>query len=484
MVGAQPSYTILIVDDKELDRDGICYLIRQHGLALEPLLAASGQQALALLQERQVHILLTDIKMPGMTGHELISEARILQPDLKIVIFSSHENFDYAHKAMDLGVTKYLLKPVKIDKFVSCMKGLIHTLDEEQRTKTSGLYYDVVTGRGWPQEAAGPAEDGVLLLLDFAEPYFNRNPLGLHKGSEPYPDLIEIPLNEYQCAFIAPNEEQARAYIARLQDVLDQEVGDRYILIYGGRFQGLGELRTRFEQMENISSAKFYLSESMVIDLDRRPEERAGIDISSLLKKSTEVSKLIRRKETQHAEELIEEIFAELQREVFVPTSFTKYISSEIVRGGLSESLPGYTDTLLKYIGEIDQTTNIDDLKSVCIRVVRQYSEQDEESMAIDQALEIIHREYMNNISLESVAADVYLSTCYLSYLFKKTTGMNFIKYLTAYRVDMAKKLLRTTKLKVGSICEMVGYSNVSYFCQIFKNHSGMTPAQFRASKL
>ena len=70
------------------------------------------------------------------------------------------------------------------------------------------------------------------------------------------------------------------------------------------------------------------------------------------------------------------------------------------------------------------------------------------------------------------------------SYLFKKTTGMNFIKYLTSYRVDMAKSLLRTTKLKVGSICEMVGYSNVSYFCQIFKNHCGMTPAQFRGSKL
>lgn len=116
--------------------------------------------------------------------------------------------------------------------------------------------------------------------------------------------------------------------------------------------------------------------------------------------------------------------------------------------------------------------------------MVRQYSAQDEETVAIDQALDIIHRDYMHNISLESVASDVYLSTCYLSYLFKKTTGMNFIKYLTSYRVDMAKNLLRTTKLKVGNICEMVGYSNVSYFCQIFKNHTGMTPAQFRGSKL
>lgn len=78
------------------------------------------------------------------------------------------------------------------------------------------------------------------------------------------------------------------------------------------------------------------------------------------------------------------------------------------MRAGLSETLPDYNATLLQYITEIEHSASIEDLKSICIRVVKQYSEQDEETVAIDQALDIIHREYMNNISLESVASDVY----------------------------------------------------------------------------
>ena len=124
MTGDRTPYRILIVDDKELDRNGVCYLIRQYGLELEPITAASGSEALDILHQQTVHILLTDVKMPGMTGHDLIAAAKDIQPDLKVIIFSSYENFDYAHKAMDLGVTKYLLKPIKVDKFLTCMQSI------------------------------------------------------------------------------------------------------------------------------------------------------------------------------------------------------------------------------------------------------------------------------------------------------------------------------------------------------------------------
>ena len=102
------------------------------------------------------------------------------------------------------------------------------------------------------------------------------------------------------------------------------------------------------------------------------------------------------------------------------------------------------------------------------------------ETLAIQKAIEIIHQNYAEDIGLESVAAQVYLSSCYFSYLFKKTTGVNFLKYLTTYRVERAKDLLRTTSLRIGEICERVGYSNRSYFCQIFRNHCGMSPVQYR----
>ena len=82
-------YTMLIVDDKEVDRNGICYLLRQYDLPVTPLTASSGQEALAILDQREVHILFTDIKMPGMTGLELIEQALQRQPHVQVIIFSS-----------------------------------------------------------------------------------------------------------------------------------------------------------------------------------------------------------------------------------------------------------------------------------------------------------------------------------------------------------------------------------------------------------
>lgn len=482
MTGDRTPYRILIVDDKELDRNGVCYLIRQYGLELEPITAASGLEALDILHQQTVHILLTDVKMPGMTGHDLIAAAKDIQPDLKVIIFSSYENFDYAHKAMDLGVTKYLLKPIKVDKFLTCMQSIILLLREEERTRLSSMYFNVMSGLYSPNSEQPEMEEkaGHVLLLDFVEPFFNSHHLDLFDEQD---GPIAIPLNEYECAFISPPAD-VQSCMERLKQALAQEENCRYILINGGPFENITQLSELYSRMESLSSSKFYLSRSTVVDMTRPRAEPSGIDVRHYLEKAAEIGKLVMRRELQHAEAEIEDIFSELQKQITVPTSLAKFISNELIKAGLSESQQDYNATLLQYISEIEHSTNIEDLKSLCIRMVRQYSAQDEETVAIDQALDIIHRDYMHNISLESVASDVYLSTCYLSYLFKKTTGMNFIKYLTSYRVDMAKNLLRTTKLKVGNICEMVGYSNVSYFCQIFKNHTGMTPAQFRGSKL
>jgi len=227
MAGNCARYSILIVDDKELDRNGVCYLIQQYGLDLHPIPAASGSEALEILRRMPVHILLTDVKMPEMTGHELIVEAKKIQPDLKVIIFSSYENFDYAHKAMDLGVTKYLLKPIKVDKFLSCIKSMIHVLREGERTRIISMYFNVMTGLCNPDGSglSGDEKAGDVLLLDFVEPFFNLHHLSLRGEDDEETRFIDIPLNEYQCAFIAPTEEEARDCLRRLEQILAERGG-------------------------------------------------------------------------------------------------------------------------------------------------------------------------------------------------------------------------------------------------------------------
>lgn len=98
----------------------------------------------------------------------------------------------------------------------------------------------------------------------------------------------------------------------------------------------------------------------------------------------------------------------------------------------------------------------------------------------IGHIMDIIHTEYMNDLGLEYIAEKVYMSPGYVSNLFKKETGQSFMRALTAHRLLKAQELLRETNMKVADISRRVGYPNPSYFCNLFKSHFGVSPAQFR----
>lgn len=96
------------------------------------------------------------------------------------------------------------------------------------------------------------------------------------------------------------------------------------------------------------------------------------------------------------------------------------------------------------------------------------------------QVLRIIRENYMEDISLNYLAEQVYSSPCYLSSLFTKYMGTSPIAYVNELRMEKAVELLLNSNYTVTRICEMVGYRNLPYFCTSFKNKYNMTPAQFR----
>lgn len=98
----------------------------------------------------------------------------------------------------------------------------------------------------------------------------------------------------------------------------------------------------------------------------------------------------------------------------------------------------------------------------------------------IGEVLAIIHKEYMTDLSVESIAERVYLSPSYLSYLFKKHTNNTIVRYLTDLRMRKARESLMETNMRINDVAAAVGYHDVPYFCTLFKNKYGMTPSQFR----
>lgn len=113
-------------------------------------------------------------------------------------------------------------------------------------------------------------------------------------------------------------------------------------------------------------------------------------------------------------------------------------------------------------------------------RSKRWYASHDALLDRILSVLQIIRKEYMNDISLNYLATKVYSSPCYLSTLFSKVMGVSPMAYVNDLRMDRAVELLCTTEMSVTDICQRVGYRNLPYFCTCFKNRYGMTPAQYR----
>jgi two-component system response regulator YesN len=101
-------------------------------------------------------------------------------------------------------------------------------------------------------------------------------------------------------------------------------------------------------------------------------------------------------------------------------------------------------------------------------------------STLIDRASKFIEANFSQDLTLEEVAQQVYLSPCYFSRLFKQIKGLNFIDYLTRVRLQAARELLLSTNLSVAEIAARVGYHDARYFGQVFKKQEGYTPGVFR----
>ena len=107
--------------------------------------------------------------------------------------------------------------------------------------------------------------------------------------------------------------------------------------------------------------------------------------------------------------------------------------------------------------------------------------EEVRENRLVRMAKDIIYDKYGDSLlSVSYIADELDVSTAYLSSLFKIETGENLVKFITRYRIERSKELLRQSNMKVSDIAGKVGYINVSYYTSIFRNQAGMSPLQYR----
>lgn len=499
-------YNILIVDDEKIERNGIRFLIKQFGLELNIYEANNGAKALEFLEQNQVDILLTDVKMPFMDGIELCSEVRKREWDMKILIFSGYSEFEYARMAVKLGVSEYILKPVDPDEFQKVMNNVIHELDEERlassKMETSKQYmmehvlYLLVNGTSLTEIQNS---FGALLELDFLNEFqkmmlIETNTEFFGKTGTEFVDtlLTEVSakfhylnLNPQQSLLIF-TEKNAPVYdIAHhIHDFMKVKYQENGYVAIGSEIENADELCKKLDELETLMENKFYVTNTYVFGKQEEADSSAMFysQDDSLMK---QMHQDIKMKDISSLEEHIEQLCEKYQNNKGFSQIYIKFIFSNLLKD-IYDNIPNHTETELnKEIDVLYQSTDFSNVKAIISRNVEMLREAFKQNpqmyhREIEYIKQYIYENYDKELGVEQLADKVSLAPSYLSHIFKKETGQNLSKFIKAYRMEMAKKMLEETHDKIVMISYAVGYVNVSYFCQSFREYFGVSPQKYR----
>lgn len=507
-------YRALIVDDEKIEREGIKFLIETMGLNLRTAEAENGVKALDYLQAHEVDILFTDIRMPFMDGLALAAQAKKLNPKLKVIIVSAFGDFEYAKQAIQIHVVHYLLKPVEVAEFLEVVAQVVKLCDEdrEHREKTLKLQQVYEIGNRYVQEqtliellqgvqSKHPINSSEvvygwlnehtsfrMVLLEMRKKFFDSVDAGFEaevRSKLPW-ECLYVNLNEYQSVLFLHMEaswdsKSIEPYSRQLQELLIETYHADHVLVFSKLLAGCRKVAAEYQEMEKALEYKFFLPPTAMMFTDEpyAPLQGEPADIDNLL---DEISAYISYGESQMIRSGIERMFIALQTCNHLSTIYVKYICTEIAKKYVQAYKKEHNASFQTFVEEIYLTQNLLQLKDLMIDLIEVQEKSSAESprKVIGEVIKLIHRDYGQDISLDSLAEKAYLSPSYLSHLFKKETGASLVKYITCYRLDKAGELLRSTNKKVSDISHEVGYTSFAYFCSIFKNYYGKTPAKYR----
>ncbi len=521
------AYKVFFVEDEVITREGIRDNVDWHASGFEFCgEATDGEMALPLLRTTQPDVLITDIKMPFMDGLQLSKIVRERMPWVKIIILSGHDEFEYAQKAIQLGVTDYLLKPVTVQKLQYALQKLTVQLDRERideknlknlqeqvaenrATLRERLLFKLVVGAVSPADAI---EKGQILRLDLSARYYLVVILKVELGdrSDHY-DYDEF--QQFQQVVMGLAEENPDIF------VLKRDWGDLILIMKGSTPEYLEEerdllleeirrivIKTRYQLIIGVGAIQKRIADiyqSFIEALaniqnpmgENKSKLNPTVERSELLKiDKTAVENYLRFGVKDEFDEFFNAYLQPLGEMALKSNLIKNYIFVDVILGitKLVSELGGEVDKVIPELNAIEMImSNVQTIEQLREQVHKILSGalayRNSQSMGqyknlIRQAKEYLAHNYTNpDLSLNDVSTQVNLSASHFSVVFSQETYQTFKEFLTELRINKAKELLRMTTLRSAEIAYQVGYNDPHYFSSVFKKNTGLSPIEFRS---
>ena len=430
-------YKVFIVEDESIVREGLRDNIpwEQYGFTFVGE-AGDGEIALPMIRKEHPDVLITDIKMPFMDGLSLCRVVKSEMPDIRIFILSGYDDFDYARKAIEIGVEKYLTKPVTRRAVTQALLELAQKLDGEKQ-KEDYIYrqreemqeYEKFLRRRFFEEVFSGS-------FSVEEIYREAGKLGIRIDGPAYRvmllDIFEKSGQENEKLFRC-REDIMRFFMRHPQYLVTPWMNHTLCIIVRGETDVVKDYtRLAVEEIEALTS-----------------EYYRGCDYLLCISGTTD--------RFSHLKNCYEQVglfftcrYMSYSEQVITEENYEKILAKNWNPGSETEEK------------DAEETTGRDVLKSALGYIESHFTDE--------------------NLSLNTVAAFVNVSPGYFSTLFSQRMDMTFIEYVTLKRIEKAKELLSGTSESTSRIAAFAGYKDANYFRFVFKKTTGLTPKEYRVN--
>lgn len=491
-------YKILFVDDEQNILQYLPVAIDWQALKItEMRTAGSGREALAIAADFKPDIAIVDVEMPGMDGLEFCRKVFRLLPDLAVVILSAFDRFDYAKRAIAAGVKDYILKPVDESELEELMKKILKEL-EQSKDKSQNI--EKLTQKALEKE-----------LKEFSECLINNQPYtSVLEADFPFlaeypnisiliapdmqllfseePETVAIPFEEGFWFFFWKHDPalSMRQQVEAFEQTVRRDGGQvRFFYTRKKNEESVtAGLKRCFEALEMSFYSQEYHIEARQpqFNQEQLPQPELGDALNALSEEAdiTLLDEIILREVTAaFARNLAPAAVCRMIFDSFITLKIylTKCWQEEAVRVFRQMSVwsllqCGSQENLLQLIRR-----NLDELQAF----VTKQKESHGNFYIVKVAKNYTKQQYQDPaLSLQQVADAVGISRTYFSKTFKELTGEKYWDYLTRYRIEQAKLLLRDTNMFQAEISEKVGYNSEFHFSRKFKEIVGMSPNKYR----
>lgn len=532
-------FDVLLVDDEPIICKGFANIIDWNKLNCRICgIAYDGMEGKEKIAELKPHIIISDISMPGLNGLDMVKETRQIIPYSKVIILTGYRNFEYAQEALKLGAFDYILKPSKVEEITSIVKRAVMQLNFEMRKEDEmenlkkhfekampilkeKLLYDIISYRNVDDHVLNELTLYNVSIINFImsvievdvnmqenkpdnDKYLYR--FGVINTfsdmlSEKY--IVErVNISSSRIAFIIQLPEisskiQQDLYknICDLQQFVSKCFDFTITAAVSSIGHGTHDLPDKMKECVYALQHKFYMGNGSIILYKDLAPMLKNKDLSFMEDLQKLLIESIYAGNEEEVKSLMSRIYENISKVGAADRDSIKFFYWGIfeaiynIRKSFKPSERGEREknsiiNIYNLVHEADDLNTLHEtLEQSVIDIVNKIKvyNQSHIDITMERAAQYIRDNYNSSISLNDVAEHTYVSTYYLSRMFKKYFDKNFVDFLNEIRMEKAKQYLKDPKYKTYEVGELVGIPDAHYFSKLFKKFTGITATEFRA---